>query len=134
MVFTLPEDANSVKYLGNLDSNGVATVPVEQWVMVNGVYQRAPVNSDGTLQTKAPGDKLVEQLTESNTTTGTLTFSDNIQYLEIYNTDTNDGVFAVNGFNLHVPAGKSFKAEIGGSPAKTVTVTGATKYIVTRYV
>jgi hypothetical protein len=39
----------------------------------------------------------------------------------------------VNGINITVPAGEVFKASYGGTPRATVTVTGSTSYILTRY-
>lgn len=75
-----------------------------------------------------------EQLTDTDAISGTLTFAKEFAYVEIYNTDTaNNGVFEVNGIKLTVPAGKSFKAQIGGTPSAEVKVTGSTSYIITRY-
>jgi hypothetical protein len=80
------------------------------------------------------GQNVVEQKTQADAVTGTVTFSKNIQFLEIYNVDaTNQGVFNVNGINITVPAGKSFKSSFQGTPRATVTVTGSTSYILTRY-
>lgn len=83
-----------------------------------------------------PYQTLVEQKTQADAAVGVVTFSDNIGAIEIYNTDpTNAGVFAINGINLNVPAGKVFNATvIGGTPGKTVTITGSTSYILSRYV
>jgi hypothetical protein len=84
--------------------------------------------------TNAAGSKVVEQKTQADATTGTVTFSENIETLEIFNVDaTNQGIFNVNGLNITVPAGKTFKATFGGSPRTTVTITGSTSYILTRY-
>jgi hypothetical protein len=80
------------------------------------------------------GSIVAEQKTQANAVTGTVTFSKGIDTLEIYNVDaTNQGVFNINGINITVPAGKSFKASFGGTPRTTVTVTGSTSYILTRY-
>lgn len=80
------------------------------------------------------GNSVVEQKTQAQTVAGKVTFAQNIQHLEIYNTDaTNDGVFVVNGINITVPKGQTFKASYGGTPSKDVTITGATTYILTRY-
>jgi hypothetical protein len=77
---------------------------------------------------------LVEQLTNADAVSAELTFSENIQYIEIYNTDSsNAGVFNVNGFDIHVPPGISFEARIGGTPSDIVSVSGATSYIISRY-
>lgn len=81
------------------------------------------------------GSKVEEQKTEMDATSGSLTFAENIEYIGIYNRDaTNDGVFNVNGINITVPAGEAVDFHIGGTPSTTVTVTGATTYILTRYV
>ena len=82
-----------------------------------------------------PNTTLVEQKTQVDAVVGVLTFSANITGIEIFNTDaTNAGVFVVNGITVNVPAGKVFNTAIGGTPGATVTVTGATTYIVSRYV
>jgi hypothetical protein len=94
----------------------------------------AEVGPDGSQLMQLTGSKLVEQHTQADAVGGTVTFAKNIQFLEIYNTDAvNDGVFNVNGINITVPKGESFKAAYGGTPRATVTVTGATTYILTRY-
>jgi len=89
-----------------------------------------PVTINGSL----PNQTLVEQKTQANSIGGVLTFSANIGAIEIYNTDTvNAGVFTVNGLAINVPATKVFNSAIGGTPGATVTITGATTYIVSRY-
>jgi hypothetical protein len=81
------------------------------------------------------GNTLAEQKTQANAVAGVLTFSANISTIEIYNTDVlNDGVFTVNGIAITVPKGIAYKTTVGGTPGLTVTVTGATSYIVSRYV
>ena len=81
------------------------------------------------------GSKIIEQLTQADAATGVLTFTDDINAIEIYNTDaTNDGVFEVNGINLNVPKGVLYRSNVGGTVAKTVTVSGSTTYIVSNLV
>jgi hypothetical protein len=80
------------------------------------------------------GSKVEEQLTETNAVTGNLTFAEPIQFIGIYNRDTVDGVFNVNGINLTIPAGESADFHVGGTASNQVSVTGSTSYIVTRYV
>ena len=81
------------------------------------------------------GSKIIEQLTQTDAATGVLTFTDDINAIEIYNTDaTNDGVFEVNGINLNVPKGVLYRSNVGGTVAKTVTVSGSTTYIVSNLV
>jgi hypothetical protein len=90
--------------------------------------------SDGAMHVKMFGNMVVEQKTHTNASSGTVTFANNIAVLEIYNVDaTNTGVFNINGIDITVPAGKVFKASFGGTPRATVTVTGSTNYILTRY-
>lgn len=93
------------------------------------------VANDNGLPVQLTGSKVAEIKDQSNAVAGVLTFSANITALGIYNADTiSDGVFAVNGINIPVPAGLTFKDLIGGTPGATVTITGSTKYIVSRYV
>lgn len=99
----------------------------------------AKLNPDGSIASdwdiQLTGSNLQEQLTETNATAGTVTFADFVKTIEIYNTDSvNSGLFTVNGITVKVPPGKVFKSVIGGTPSKNVTVTGATTYILSRYV
>jgi hypothetical protein len=80
------------------------------------------------------GSRVEEQLTDANAVTGTLTFAEPIQFIGIYNRDTVDGVFNVNGINLTIPAGESADFHVGGTASNQVSVSGSTSYIVTRYV
>lgn len=78
--------------------------------------------------------KLQEQLTQADAVNGTLTFSDVVKAVDIFNQDaTNSGVFTINGLSITVPANTFFSAEIGGTPSNTVTVSGSTSYIIGRY-
>lgn len=81
------------------------------------------------------GSKIIEQLTQADAVGGLLTFTDDINAIEIYNTDTtNDGLFVVNGISLNVPNGVLYRSNVGGTIAKTVTVSGSTSYIVSNLV
>jgi len=83
---------------------------------------------------KLSGSTLAEQQTQDDAAAGVLTFTANFSTIEIYNTDaTNPGTFEVNGITINVPATKVFKGAIGGTPGATVTIAGATTYIVSRY-
>lgn len=88
-----------------------------------------------------PYETLTETKTQVDAVAGVVTFSANIYCLEILNTDaTNDGVFTVNGLIITVPKkatntpGTIFKAVIGGTPGTTVAISGATTYVLNRYV
>lgn len=86
-------------------------------------------------RTQLSGSTLVEQLTEADAAAGVLTFAADFGYVSIYNTDaTNDGVFTVNGIDITVPKGEPTGVfKVGGAIGATVTVTGATTYIVSRW-
>lgn len=79
------------------------------------------------------GTKLVQQFTEAHATDGKLTFTKNISTIGIYNRDTTDAVFKVNNIDIHVPTGEYVEFNVGGTPSNIVTVTGSTKYIVSRF-
>lgn len=111
-------------------------IDAQKHLQVDIVSQAAlPAGSNLIGAVTIAGNVLQEQKTESDAVAGVLTFAANIQYIEIYNTDaTNAGVFTANGINITVPAGKVFKSAIGGTAAATVSITGATTYIVSRYI
>lgn len=103
----------------------------------DGTYEDLITNDGGILKVVGVIEvkRAVEQLTQANAVGGVLTFSNTIDTIEIYNTDTtNMGIFTINGIDIHVPANSSFEAAIGGTPSANITVSGATSYIVTRYV
>lgn len=89
-------------------------------------------------KTRLVGDTVLEQLTEADADVdGVLSFAENIVAIRIHNTDTeNAGVFNVNGINITLPpstpATPSIYEFIVGAPGKTVTITGATTYTVSR--
>jgi hypothetical protein len=88
----------------------------------------------GPVSVSVAGNSLIEQQTQANAIAGVLTFGGNISTVGIYNTDAvNAGIFIVNEIPISVPAGKEFKALVAGFSSPTVTVTGATSYIVSNY-
>lgn len=91
---------------------------------------------NGTLTTQLTGSNLAEQLTEADAVSGVLTFEEPIRILQIYNADTtNTGQFLVNGRTVHVPPNTATGIyNLVGSESAEVTVTGATAYIVSRFV
>jgi len=103
---------------------------------LNGVLDTNLVGavSDNMLaELKRITSSLQEQLTETDAITGTLTFSDFIKEIGIYNRDVSEGVFTVNNLAITIPADTFFQAEIGGTPSKTIDVTGSSSYIIGRY-
>jgi hypothetical protein len=102
--------------------------------LFDALYKALVIDKNAGVDAKLTGSNLQEQKTEADAVGGVLTFSKPIQYIELYNTDeTNAGVFTVNGIAITVPVGKVFNSGIGGTPSAQVTITGATKYIVSRY-
>lgn len=99
-----------------------------------GIDQTTPGTTNKVVA-ELSGSTLEEQKIETDAVDGVVTFTNDISIIEIFNTDdTNAGVFTVNGINLHVPTSQVFKAKIGGTVGKTVTITGATTYIISTYV
>ena len=128
----------------NADNNTITGNPI----LIGGRYSSIPtMRNNGTIVTLETdkygklktvttlvGSVLEEQKTELDAINGILTFSESITAIEIYNTDTfNDGLFVVNGIGINVPKGKIYKSCIGGVLDITVTITGASTYIVSRY-
>lgn len=88
----------------------------------------------GAQEVKLSGSSLKEAKTNTDAVSGTLTFTENLNYVEIFNTDlANTGVFNVNGLNIHIPPNTPWDGLVGGTPRNTVTVTGSTSYIVNRF-
>lgn len=120
--FTRESDGKQVEHKGE-------KAPFVQLVDENGY----PISVAKPLTVQPAGNSVVEQKTEADTATDAVSFAQEVGTLEIYNVDIVDGVFNVNGIDITVPAGKSFKAHFGGTPRNTVTVSGSSKYILTRY-
>lgn len=106
----------------------------------NGIYTSARNNglnqpiTDVEVKNIA-GNTVEEQLTNLQASAGKITFTKNIEYVSIFNTDaTNIGIFNINGININIPPNTYAEFKIGGTPRNYITVTGSTKYIVTRYV
>jgi hypothetical protein len=99
------------------------------------IWTAARQDADGMPVTDVhqKGTKLVQQFTEADAVSGKLTFTKNIGAIGIYNRSDTDGVFKVNGFNIHVPAGESAEFAVGGTPSNIVEVTGSTQYIISRF-
>lgn len=78
-------------------------------------------------------DRFVEEKTEADAVEGTVTFTGNFTGgIVIQNTSATAGAFVVNGLTIHVAANSTVRWLIGGTPAKTVAVTGATSYIISQ--
>jgi len=140
---TLNEVDETVAIVGTDDINGVATkiraASFSGWTTggadavvtftcdtsgnkTDATYAEGSTGATGTMTTSQQG------------TDPALTFSDDIEAIECYNTDSsNAGVFTVNGIAINIPASGLFKSLIEGTAGDTVTVTGATTYIVSRY-
>ena len=103
-----------------------------------GNYQK--YNSDGSAPVVVVGSLANQTLAESSKTEadaelGVVTFSDVVACIEIYNSDAvNTGTFNANGIDIVVPPSKTWKDAIGGTPSAEVTISGATTYILNRFV
>ena len=92
------------------------------------------------VSTSAGNERVVQETkTNSDASANVVTFSKNIPYIEIINRDTsNNGSFTINGIAINVPASATYyigtwKGIVGGTPGATVTVSGATSYVLNRY-
>ena len=86
-----------------------------------------------TKEVEIANNTLVEQKTQADAVSGKVTFAKKIRAIELYNRDTVDGVFKINGLNVTVPAGETAEFIIGGTPNHEISITGSTKYIISRY-
>lgn len=90
-------------------------------------------------KTNVPATYMLEPAYEEERTeadgAASVTFSEPVTHLVIYNRDaTNDGVFTVNGLAKIVPAGADTPVtRFGGAPSPTVTITGSTSFIISRF-
>lgn len=92
-------------------------------------------NEDGSLNVRLVGFTLVESKTDADLVNGMLTFQDQIKAIGIYNRDNNlNGVFIVNGIAVHAPPREGYRAIIGGTPSRTVLVSGTTNFICNSYI
>lgn len=120
-----------------VDADGklqVGGITVESLVATTvGIDQTTPGTTNKVVA-ELSGSTLAEQKTQADASDGNVTFSENIEYVEIYNTDANAGVFTVNGIALSVPSGVSFKAKIGGTPSSIISISTSVSYIISRYI
>ena len=77
-------------------------------------------------------DIIEEQKTDADESGGVVTFLNDIEAFEVFNSDTVSGTFAVNGFVITVPAGSGYRSQVKGDIQKTVTITGSTSYEIRR--
>jgi hypothetical protein len=130
--------ADLAALIGALADSAVVdpTASGSEIALLKGIIKQ--LQGDGTEGKAAPvsvvGDTLVETKNQADAVAGVVTFSENIKAIGILNTDlANDGVFTVNGIAIPVPKGTPFKDIIGGIPAASVAISGATTYNLLRY-
>lgn len=75
--------------------------------------------------------RVEECQTQADASSNVLTFSKNIEAIEIYHEEATWQEFIVNGITLTIPAG-SYRSPIGGENSNTVTCPAAINYIVKR--
>ena len=68
-----------------------------------------------------PNQTLIEQLTDADAVVNVLTFSANIEAIEIYHEEATWQTFIVNGLTIIVPAG-GYRTPIAGVVGLTVTI------------
>lgn len=118
---------------GMVDGSAPAQVDVTDFANLLSLIS-GMVDGSGPAKVLSIGTSFKQQLTQADAVAGVITFTDPISAIEIINTDAaNAGVFSVNGININVAAGGSFKAIIGGVPTAAVTITGSTSYIVNSF-
>lgn len=79
------------------------------------------------------GNTLVEQKTQADAVENVITFSENINAIEIYHSEDAWQTFIVNGLSLIIPSG-GYRTPIAGVPASTVTIPAGINCIVGRLV
>jgi hypothetical protein len=78
-------------------------------------------------------DIIEEQKTDADEVGGVVTFVNDIEAFEVFNSDpVNSGTFTINGFTITVPAGSGYRSQVKGDIQKTVTITGSTSYEIRR--
>jgi hypothetical protein len=77
----------------------------------------APVSIVGSL----PYQTLAEQKTQADAVANVITFTGDIEAIEIYHEEATWQDFVVNGITLKIPAG-GYRTPIAGTVAKTVTI------------
>ena len=101
---------NPSPVLGNDPNN----LPKQMSVTESGVVN---VSVNGSL----PNQTLAEQLTDVDAVVNVLTFSANIEAIEIYHEEATWQTFTVNGLTIIVPAG-GYRTPIAGVVGLTVTI------------
>ena len=76
-------------------------------------------------------NKLEEQKTQANAVANVITFTGDINAIEIYHEEATWQDFTVNGITLKIPSG-GYRTPIGGTVAKTVTIPANVDCIVGR--
>ena len=77
------------------------------------------------------GSNLAEQKTQTDAVANVITFTGDINAIEIYHEEATWQTFTVNGITLTIPAG-GWARPIGGTVAKTVTIPAGISCIVGR--
>lgn len=83
--------------------------------------------------TVVKGSTLVEQLDETSAVLNVLTFSANIEAIEIYHEESTIQTFVVNGLSLKIASG-GWRSLVGGVKSADVTIPAGVSCIVGRLV
>ena len=87
----------------------------------------------GTLNVYISGNVVAEMKDQSDATADVLTFSENINAIEIYHSEATPQEFVVNGLTLIIAAG-GWRSPIGGVSAATITIPTGLNCVVARLV
>lgn len=137
-----PKDLNSnstsfVKtpalYDENLDEWIMAAANIVQTESGLFIYQKGTDDGRAKVDAQFSGNTLAEQLTNDDAVNNVLTFSANINSIEIFHNEASWQEFIVNGITLTIPSG-GYRTPIGGTPGATVTIPAGVACIVGRLV
>lgn len=130
---------NSVGELFTSANPGYVNVQNELPVGDNVIGKIIPVDTDGDEKftsanpaiVQLSGSILAEQKTQADALANTITFTGDINAVEIYHEESTWQTFTVNGIALTIPAG-GYRTPIAGTVAKTVTIPTGVNCIVGR--
>jgi len=109
-------------------TSGDAT-PFSSIALLKGIFNKLA----NTLTVQVSGSKLAEQFTQTDAAANVITFTGDINAIEIYHEEATWQTFTVNGIILTIPAG-GYRTPIAGTVAKTVTIPAGINCLVGRLV
>lgn len=133
----LNRDISKVKtpafYDPNLDEWLTASANVIQTENGIFIYQKGTNDGRAKVDAHLTGTILAEQKTNADAVNNIITFTEDINAIEIYHEEQDWQDFVVNGIPLKIPPG-GYRTPIGGTIGKTVTIPANVNCIVGRLV